>query len=214
MDMSWIRSLEVRVPLRSRHSLSQKSWHFPKNTRSCVANECCCPSTVNISNVNFISKISIPPEPVFNNMGQQISGPDSSIEHSAWIRRLGVPVPLRSRHFLSQNFDTFPRTPVCVSKMNAVALAQVTFQMLTLLQKYIYIHTAEFLLFNVYQYSIMINLLLVLICSSNSPVKFTDIYFYTALAFIKFCYSYLRHTTMPELDASVTFDISITTTVC
>ena len=59
--------------------LSQKLWHFPKNTRSCVENECCCPRTVNISNVNFTSKISIPPEPVFNNMGQQMSGPDSSI---------------------------------------------------------------------------------------------------------------------------------------
>ena len=29
--------------LRSRHFLSQKLWHFHKNTRSCVENECCCP---------------------------------------------------------------------------------------------------------------------------------------------------------------------------
>ena len=36
------------------------------------------PCTVNISNVNFTSKISIPPGPVFKNMGQQMSGPDSS----------------------------------------------------------------------------------------------------------------------------------------
>ena len=43
-----------------------------------VENECCCTRTVNISNVNFTSKISIPPEPVFQNMGQQMSGPDSS----------------------------------------------------------------------------------------------------------------------------------------
>ena len=32
---------------------------FHKNTRSCAENECCCPRTVNISNVNFTSKISI-----------------------------------------------------------------------------------------------------------------------------------------------------------
>ena len=46
----------------------------------------------------------------------------------------GVRVLLRSRHFLSQNFDTFKRTPVRVSKMNAFARAQLTFQMLTLLK--------------------------------------------------------------------------------
>ena len=38
-----------------------------------------------------------------------------------------------------KNFDTFTRTPVHVSKMNAVARAQLTFQMLTLLL-YIYIY--------------------------------------------------------------------------
>ena len=50
---AWIRRLGVRVPLRSRHFLSQKLWYFHKNTRSCVQNECCCPRKVNISNVNF-----------------------------------------------------------------------------------------------------------------------------------------------------------------
>ena len=74
-----IRRLGGRVPLKSIHFLSQKFWHFRKNTSSCVENDCCCPHTVNISNVNFTSKISTPPEPVFKNMGQQMSGPDSSI---------------------------------------------------------------------------------------------------------------------------------------
>ena len=67
-----------RVPLRSRHFLSQKLWHFHKNIHSFVENECCRLHTVNIPNVNFTLKISIPPEPVFKNMGQQMSGPDSS----------------------------------------------------------------------------------------------------------------------------------------
>ena len=40
--------------------------------------------------------------------------------------------------FCLKNFDTFTRTPVRVSKMNAVARAQLTFQMLTLLKKYLY----------------------------------------------------------------------------
>ena len=35
-----------------------------------------------------------------------------------------------------KNFDIFTRTPVRVSKMNDVSRAQLTFQMLTLLQKY------------------------------------------------------------------------------
>ena len=56
------------------------------------------------------------------------------LEHSAWIRRLGVWVRWGSRHFLSQNFDTFTTTSVRVSKMNVVARAQLTFQMLTLLK--------------------------------------------------------------------------------
>ena len=34
-----------------------------------------------------------------------------------------------------KNFDTFPRTPVRVSQKNAAARAQLTFQMLTWLQK-------------------------------------------------------------------------------
>ena len=37
--------------------------------------------------------------------------------------------------FCLKNFDTFTRTPVRVPKINAVASAQLTFQMLTLLQK-------------------------------------------------------------------------------
>ena len=35
-------------------------------------------------------------------------------------------------------FDTFTRTPVRVSKMNAAARAQLTLQMFTLLKKYPY----------------------------------------------------------------------------
>ena len=35
--------------------------------------------------------------------------------------------------FCLKHFDTVTRTSVCVSKMNAVARAQLTFQMLTLL---------------------------------------------------------------------------------
>ena len=37
--------------------------------------------------------------------------------------------------FCLKNFDTFTRTPVCVSIMNAVARTQLTFQMLTLPKK-------------------------------------------------------------------------------
>ena len=37
----------------------KKPWNFPKNTRPCVENECCCPRTVNISNVNLTLKNNI-----------------------------------------------------------------------------------------------------------------------------------------------------------
>ena len=55
----WIRRLGVRVPLTARHFLSQKLCHVHKSIRSCVENECCCPHTVHISNVNFASNIYI-----------------------------------------------------------------------------------------------------------------------------------------------------------
>ena len=71
-------------------------------------------------------------------MGQQISGPDSSNDYS--IRHesegWGFESPLGRDIFCLKNFDTFTRTPVRVSKMNAGARAQLTFQMLTLLQKH------------------------------------------------------------------------------
>ena len=43
--------------------------------------------------------------------------------------------------FCLKNFETFTRTPVYVSKMNAVARAQLTFPMLTLLKKYLYLQS-------------------------------------------------------------------------
>ena len=55
-----------------------KTSTITNNIRSWVENECCCLRTVNLSNVNFTTKISIPPEPVFKNTGMQMSGPDSS----------------------------------------------------------------------------------------------------------------------------------------
>ena len=48
----------------------------------------------------------------------------------AWIWRMWI-----SSNPHLRNFDTFTRTPVRESKMNAVARAQLTFEMLTLLKK-------------------------------------------------------------------------------
>ena len=47
---------------------------------------------------------------------------------------------ISGRDIFCLNFDTFTRTSVRVSKMNAVARAQLTFQIFTLLQKYVYIY--------------------------------------------------------------------------
>ena len=95
------------VPVRSRYFLSQKLWHFQKDIRSCVENECCCPRTVNISNVNFISKY-LYRQSKYSKTWNSIclalfySSNGSSIRHEFedWV-------PLRSRHFLSQKLWHF-----------------------------------------------------------------------------------------------------------
>ena len=51
--------------------------------------------------------------------------------------KVGGSSPPQFDIFCLKIFDTFKRTPVRVSKMNAVARAQLTFQVLTLLQKHI-----------------------------------------------------------------------------
>ena len=114
-----------RCGCTSRHFQSQNLWHFHKNICSCVKNECCCPSTVNISNVNFTSKIFRPPDTIFTNMGQQMSGTYSlngkSIRHESegW----GSSPPQVETFPVSNYFDTFTRTSVRGSKMNAVVRA-------------------------------------------------------------------------------------------
>ena len=39
-------------------TLSQKLWHFQKNIRSRVENECCCPRKVNIAYDIFTSAVN------------------------------------------------------------------------------------------------------------------------------------------------------------
>ena len=70
-----------------------------------------------------------------------MSGPDSSIDWSIQHKSegWGFMSPSGRDIFCLKNVDTFTRTPVSVSKMNAVARAQLTFQSLTFLQLYIYI---------------------------------------------------------------------------
>ena len=73
------------------------------------------------------------------NTGQEMSGPDSSNvsstqhEFEGWCSS----PPGRDIFFL-KNFDTFTRTSIRASKMNDVSRAQITFQLLTLLRKYIF----------------------------------------------------------------------------
>ena len=59
-------------------------------------------------------------------MGQSIRH-----ESEGW----GFESPSGRDMFCLKNFDTFTRTPVGVSKMNAVARAQLTYQLLTLVKK-------------------------------------------------------------------------------
>ena len=94
--------------------LSQKLWYF-QEIRSWAENECWGPHTVSTFQIfttfhNFTTKISMPPEPVFQNMGQQMSGPNIT----QMVRAFGMNtkdggwVPLlRSRHFQSQKLRHF-----------------------------------------------------------------------------------------------------------
>ena len=69
---AWIRRLEARVPLRSRHFLAQKNWHFQKNIRSCVEN------AVARAQFNFTLKDIYTARASIKKHESQISGPDSS----------------------------------------------------------------------------------------------------------------------------------------
>ena len=69
---------------------------------------------------------------IFNSMGQRM------LEHSAWIRRLWVRVPLRLRHFLSQKLWHFNKNIRSNVEMSVVVRGQLLFQMFTLLEKYLY----------------------------------------------------------------------------
>ena len=77
-------------------------------------------------------------------MGQQMSGPDSSIglsiryQSEGW----GFESPSCRDIFCLKNFDTFTRSPVPVQKMNDVARAQLTFRMLTSLSRKSSIHSS------------------------------------------------------------------------
>ena len=65
------------------------------------------------------------------NMGQQMTGPDSSNGKSIWHESEGwgsSPPRVETCSVKKTNIDTFTRTPVRVSKMNAVARAQLTIQ--------------------------------------------------------------------------------------
>ena len=146
----------VRVLLRSRHFLSENLWHFPKSTRSCVENECCCPRTVNISNVNFILKISILPVPVFNTMGQQMYGPDSSTGYNIWheSERWGFETPSGRDIFMSRKLWHFPKNSrLCVeiewSCPHTVHISNVNFTL--------YIHTHTYIYIYIYIYILMQN---------------------------------------------------------
>ena len=113
-------------------SRETSGWRCPIHAMAQLACE------ISMSTVNVQVVISLPPHPVFKKMGQQMSIPDGSnwwsIRHESegwWFES-----PLRSKHFLSQNFGTFTRTSVRVSKMNAVARAELTCIMLTSFKEY------------------------------------------------------------------------------
>ena len=68
-----------------------------------------------------------------------MSGPIAQMARAFGIsQKIGgwVEIPSGREIFCPQNFDAFTRKSVRVSKINAVARAQLTFQMLTLLNKY------------------------------------------------------------------------------
>ena len=100
-----------------------------KPTRSWVENECCCPRSANISNVNFTTNQWDSKCPAL--IAQMVVA-------VGMYPKVGFESPLGRNIFFLKNFDTFTRRSACESKMNAVARAQLKFQKLTLLQIYRY----------------------------------------------------------------------------
>ena len=76
---------------------------------------------------------------IIKNMGQQMSGLINQMARVFGINPKvgGLDSPSGRDFFCLKNFDTFTRTSVRVSKMNAVARSLLTFEMLTLVDKYI-----------------------------------------------------------------------------
>ena len=81
----------------------------------------------------YIKQISIPPETVLkklrtaNFLPWQFKWP----EHLAWIGKLEVRVSLKPKYVLSQKRCISTQTSLHVSKKNAIAIAQLIFQMLS-----------------------------------------------------------------------------------
>ena len=77
----------------------------------------------------------MPPEPVFQNIRQQMCGPIAQM-----VRAFGMKPKVRdsSPSQVETFSDTFTKTSVRVSKMRAVSRAELTFQMLTFLKNILY----------------------------------------------------------------------------
>ena len=82
--------------------------------------------------------LSIPPEPVLKTWDSKCLALIAQIVREFGMNPKvgGFESPSGKDNFCLKNFDTCSRTSVCVSKMNAVARTQLTFQMLTLFQIY------------------------------------------------------------------------------
>ena len=120
MCKSYIKQYSVKDLSRSEKSSyiqvyiyfrSQKLWHFHKNIRSCVENECCCPRTVNCSNDNFTSKTSSHHHYMLNRLHPPHLGPTADDLTSWHENALRVTGPLWGESTLTKwpimCFDVF-----------------------------------------------------------------------------------------------------------
>ena len=91
------------------------------------------------SGVNFTAlSLSSPPSAAY--MRQWTEGPSVTTINITLTpgASFNIEITPSGREFSDSKTFTFTRTPVLVSKMNAVARAQLTFQIVILLQKYLY----------------------------------------------------------------------------
>ena len=129
--VSKVEACGVRVPLRSRHFLSQKLRHFHKNIRSCVEMNAVARAQLTFHIITLLQKYLYRQSECSKTRDSKcLALIAKMVEEFSMNPKIGGSSPPQV-----ETFSVSKTLSVCVSKINAVACAQIAFQMLTLFKK-------------------------------------------------------------------------------